>query len=56
MKRSARASAAKGVTQKQLEREAKTLEGATMPNGEKYEDWLKDKQSRRENGQSRDQS
>jgi uncharacterized protein YjbI with pentapeptide repeats len=37
---------AKGVTQKQLERAA-TLEGATMPDGQKYEDKLKDKESRR---------
>src|SRR5215207_4402168 len=29
-----------GVTDKQLE-EAEPLEGATMPNGQKYEDWLK---------------
>jgi uncharacterized protein YjbI with pentapeptide repeats len=32
---------ASGVTQKQLDQVA-TLEGATMPNGQKYEDWLKD--------------
>jgi uncharacterized protein YjbI with pentapeptide repeats len=25
--------------------EARTLEGATMPNGQKYEDWLKDKKA-----------
>lgn len=30
------------VTEEQLEA-AESLEGATMPNGEKYEDWLKDK-------------
>jgi hypothetical protein len=29
-----------GVTEEQLEE----LEGATMPNGQKYEDWLKDKE------------
>jgi hypothetical protein len=28
--------------------QCKTLEGATMPNGQKYEDWLKDKESRGE--------
>jgi uncharacterized protein YjbI with pentapeptide repeats len=28
------------------------LEGATMPNGQKYEDWLKDKEGRREDGQN----
>jgi uncharacterized protein YjbI with pentapeptide repeats len=30
------------VTQEQLD-EAKSLNGATMPNGQKYEDWLKSK-------------
>lgn len=30
------------VTEEQL-REAESLEGATMPDGQKYEDWLKDK-------------
>jgi uncharacterized protein YjbI with pentapeptide repeats len=34
------------VTQKQLE-EAGSLEGATMPNGQNYENWLKDKEGRR---------
>jgi hypothetical protein len=37
---------AKGVTNEQLSA-AISLEGATMPNGQKYEDWLKD----RENGE-----
>ena len=41
---------AEGVTNQQLEREAYSLFEATMPNGQKYEDWLKDRQSRRENG------
>jgi uncharacterized protein YjbI with pentapeptide repeats len=31
---------AKGWTTKQLD-EAKSLKGATMPNGQKYEDWIK---------------
>ena len=35
------------VTEEQL-REAESLEGATMPDGQKYEDWLEDKQSGRE--------
>jgi uncharacterized protein YjbI with pentapeptide repeats len=35
------------VTNDQLE-QAKSLEGATMPNGQKYEDWLKDKEGRGE--------
>jgi uncharacterized protein YjbI with pentapeptide repeats len=34
---------AEGVTAEQLE-QADHLEGATMPNGQKYEDWLKDKE------------
>jgi uncharacterized protein YjbI with pentapeptide repeats len=32
---------AEGITNEELEQQAKTLEGATMPNGQKYEDWLK---------------
>jgi uncharacterized protein YjbI with pentapeptide repeats len=42
------------VTSEQLA-EAKSLEGATMPDDQKYEDWLKDKEGRRgarENGAS----
>ena len=27
------------------QKQAKSLEGATMPNGQKYEDWLKDKKA-----------
>jgi uncharacterized protein YjbI with pentapeptide repeats len=34
---------AQGVTNERLEQEASTLQGATMPNGQKYEDWLKSK-------------
>ena len=34
---------AKGITEEQLEEQAKTLENATMPDGQKYEDWLKSK-------------
>jgi hypothetical protein len=30
------------------ERHASSLKGATMPNGQKYEDWLKDKERRGE--------
>jgi len=40
-------SSAKGTTNEQLDAHAESLEGATMPNGQKYEDWLK---SRAENG------
>jgi uncharacterized protein YjbI with pentapeptide repeats len=39
------------VTEEQL-REAESLEGATMPNGQKYEDWLKDKEGRGEDGEN----
>jgi hypothetical protein len=28
------------------------LEGATMPNGQKYEDWLEDKEGPREDGEN----
>jgi uncharacterized protein YjbI with pentapeptide repeats len=28
----------------------RTLEGATMPDGQKYEDWLKDKKAQGEDG------
>jgi len=33
-----------GVTADQLDQQAKSLKGATMPNGQKYEDWLNDKE------------
>jgi uncharacterized protein YjbI with pentapeptide repeats len=36
---------AKGITSEELEQQARSLEGATMPNGQKYEDWLKDKKA-----------
>jgi len=41
-------SGARGVINEELEQQAASLEGATMPNGQKYEDWLKDKESRGE--------
>jgi len=31
-------------------RAARSLEGATMPNGQKYEDWIKDIEGRKEDG------
>jgi uncharacterized protein YjbI with pentapeptide repeats len=34
-----------GITNEELEHQAKSLEGATMPNGQKYESWLKSKSS-----------
>jgi uncharacterized protein YjbI with pentapeptide repeats len=36
------------VTEEQLAK-CKSLEGATMPNGQKYEDWIKDNEGRGEN-------
>jgi len=37
-------SSATGITEEQLD-QVESLEGATMPNGQKYEDWLKDKKA-----------
>jgi hypothetical protein len=34
-----------GFTSEELEQQAASLEGATMPNGQKYEEWLKSKDS-----------
>jgi Pentapeptide repeats (8 copies) len=36
---------AEGITNEEVEQQAASLEGATMPNGQKYEDWLKDKKA-----------
>jgi uncharacterized protein YjbI with pentapeptide repeats len=38
-----------GVSNEELEQQAESLEGATMPNGQKYEDWIK---SRAEDGKN----
>jgi uncharacterized protein YjbI with pentapeptide repeats len=38
-------SGAEGVSNEELEQQAGSLKGATMPNGQKYEDWLKSKAS-----------
>jgi hypothetical protein len=32
-----------GVTNEELEQQADSLEGTTMPDGQKHEDWLKSK-------------
>jgi uncharacterized protein YjbI with pentapeptide repeats len=40
----------RGPTDELLE-QVKSLEGATMPNGQKYEDWLKDKEDGKETGE-----
>jgi uncharacterized protein YjbI with pentapeptide repeats len=34
---------ATGITPERLQQETVSLEGATMPNGQKYEEWLKSK-------------
>ena len=36
-------SSARGITEAQLQ-QAKSLAGATMPDGQKYEEWLKSKE------------
>jgi uncharacterized protein YjbI with pentapeptide repeats len=36
-------SGAEGITNEELEQLAASLEGTTMPNGQKYEEWLKSK-------------
>ena len=39
---------ARGITNEELEQQAAFLEDATMPNGQKYEDWLKDREKRQQ--------
>jgi uncharacterized protein YjbI with pentapeptide repeats len=46
-------SGAEGITNEELEQQAASLKGATMPNGQKYEDWLKSSGEDRENGNIR---
>jgi uncharacterized protein YjbI with pentapeptide repeats len=41
----------KGVTNEELEQQAGSLKGATMPNGQLYEDWRKDREGRKEDGE-----
>ena len=43
------------VTEEQLAK-CKSLEGATMPNGQKYEDWLKVNKGREDDGENRSPS
>jgi uncharacterized protein YjbI with pentapeptide repeats len=50
--RGANLSGAQGITNEELERQAKSLAGATMPNGQKYEDWLKDREGSGEDGEN----
>jgi uncharacterized protein YjbI with pentapeptide repeats len=43
---------ADGITNEELEQQARFLKGATMPDGQKYEEWRKDRESRREDGEN----
>jgi uncharacterized protein YjbI with pentapeptide repeats len=36
---------AEGITNEELQEQAASLEGATMPNGQKHEDWIKSKEN-----------
>jgi hypothetical protein len=40
------------ITNEELEQQAASLKGATMPNGQKYEDWIKDKEGRGAEGEN----
>jgi hypothetical protein len=44
-------SGADGITNAELEQQTVSLEGADMPSGQKYEDWLKS-EPRKEDGKS----
>jgi uncharacterized protein YjbI with pentapeptide repeats len=44
-------SRAQGVTNEEIAKQTNLVVGATMPNGQKYEDWLKDRESREEDGE-----
>jgi uncharacterized protein YjbI with pentapeptide repeats len=41
-------SSAQGITNEELEQQADSLQGATMLNGQKYEDWLKSKDRKKD--------
>jgi hypothetical protein len=51
--RGADLSGAEGITNEQLAAQTKFLQGTTMPNGQKYEDWLKEQEGRGEDGKDR---
>jgi uncharacterized protein YjbI with pentapeptide repeats len=53
---SADLSDALGITNEELEQQAASLEGATMPNGQKYEDWLRSKAAEKRVGKSQAES
>jgi len=43
---------AEGIKNEELAQQAETLEGATMPDGQKYEEWLNDREARGEGGEN----
>jgi uncharacterized protein YjbI with pentapeptide repeats len=43
---------ADGITNEELQQQAASLEGAIMPDGRKYEDWIKDKEGRKGGGEN----
>jgi hypothetical protein len=45
-------SGAKGITNEELQQQAASLKGTTMPNGQTYEDWLKEKEGSGEDGEN----
>ena len=47
---------ATGITDEELVQQAKSLKGATMPNGQKYEDWIKSRGGNGEDGENSDSS
>jgi uncharacterized protein YjbI with pentapeptide repeats len=42
----------RGISEQQLDEQCKVLIGATMPNGQYYEDWLKDRAGRNDNAEN----
>jgi uncharacterized protein YjbI with pentapeptide repeats len=50
--RNADLSETRGITNEELKQQAISLKGATMPNGQKYEDWLKDRGGREEDAEN----
>jgi uncharacterized protein YjbI with pentapeptide repeats len=50
--RNADLSRTRGITNEELEQQALSLKDATMPNGQKYEDWLKDKEGSGKDGEN----
>ena len=43
---------ARDISNEELEQQARSLEGATMPNSQKYEDRIEDKEGREEDGEN----